>query len=241
MQEKLVFQQDSVSLYACGETAVEPRIRVEAGGREWTLDRADAERLCLHILAHGVGELRLSKMFLTDDPESEGFILAFLSGFAAMTKTGYLRQCVLDEREREKYKGLTLLPTDEEFAVELWKLSYLDAQRMALAVLEGIDRQSWIPALSPTVGRLKPKVTPSVSKALKLWATAIISSLFCIGIAALTLLAINLVIEHLLKGFPIAPIVYAPTDILLVAILLMLMIQLPRYIEELLRGLFYFR
>ena len=241
MQEKLVFQQDLISLYSCSETGLEPHIRVKRGGREpkqWTLDRADAERLCLHILAHGVGELRLSEMFLTDDPESEGFILAFLSGFAATMKTGYLRQCVLDERERNTYKGLALRPTDEEFAVEVWKLSYLDAQRMGLAVLEGIDRQSWIPALSPTVGRLKPKVTPSVSKALKLWATAIVGSLFCIGIAALTLLAVDLVMKQLLKGFPL---LYTPTNILLVAILLMLMIQLPRCVEALLHALFYFR
>jgi uncharacterized YccA/Bax inhibitor family protein len=80
-----------------------------------------------------------------------------------------------------------------------------------------------------------------MGEALKKWAIAIINSLFCVGIAALTLLAINLVIEHWLKGFPISSLTYTFTDILLVAILFMLMIQMPRWIEGLVRLLFYFR
>jgi len=96
--------------------------------------------------------------------------------------------------------------------MQTWELKTLDAQRMALAVVEGIGRQSWIPAFRLARDGPKEKVNSLRDLVARFFEMFIVAPLTCIVIAVVVLLVL-----YAVRGTPHS---YSSTDILSIAILI---------------------
>jgi hypothetical protein len=227
MEKRLIYQDEHLHISIGNDSQNQAQVELFTGyDNTWILTAANAERLCLQILTDVQGSLAIDSVpgvLFAQRCDVDYWRFALLKSRSPHWSVesdvvGYL------EYERELYAWHRKSPfvqrffSKPELRLELrgsvvWKIDPLDAQRMALAILEGIGRQSWLPAFS-LVGSKRRPARATTRDALKTLLAVLFMPLLLVG-------AVHVVIE-ILNYFSRAepPITISSTDALLWALLL---------------------
>lgn len=240
MQTDAIFSDGIHSIYVGTDSTGRAQVEFRAGMKPgWNLTIEDAERVSLQILTDSHESLTLDHivpgpgsgepvgaLLVRKDPKRDRWILAHSSWLPFGAGLDYgLDKYLFYEHELQAWnlksslmRRLARKPelSPDLGSMQVWRLERLDAQRMALAILEGIGRQSWIPALSAVGSKRKAQKVTGKGGIEDLLGAFVLVPLLCIGVAVLMLRVMNWAIENWLEG---SPIPYSSTDVLLVAIL----------------------
>jgi len=213
---------------------------------DWTVSVEDAERICLHILTDSRGMLTTRAwyshgVFLVKRRwERTSWMIAH-SSWSVNTLwherkdlpvymriernlgnyEKYLKK-VDQWSDQNKYGEISTSPKPQLNpmlkSMQVWELENVDAQRMALSILEAIGRQSWIPALQLKKTEKLGEDPSSLSALAGSMLGLFLSPIFYLGFAALVFWALNGVLVNWIKTIPVA---YDFHDLLLVALILL--------------------
>jgi hypothetical protein len=227
MEKRLIYQDEHLHISIGSDSQNQIQVELFTGyDNYWTLTAANAERLCLQILTDTRDSLVIDAvpgvlfarrydvdhwqfaLFKSRPPHwrVESDVDSFLE---------YRRELYAWDRKSpfvQRFLPKPELPS-ELSALLVWKIDPLDAQRMALAILEGIGRQTWLPALS-LVGSKRKQARVTTRDALKTLLAVLFMPLLLVGAVHVGVEILN----HFSRVEP--PITISSTDALLWALLL---------------------
>jgi len=241
MQTSEIFREDIHTVQIVTNSTGGTQVEFQSGITPyWVLSIDNAERLSVQILTDSREALVLDRVLRElghDDTAGSLLVVKQEDKWVLAHSTRHPQGDIwlkFDFSQYQKYfKKYPLdkskLPPELE-TMKTWELKTQDAQRMALAVLEGIGRQSWIPAFRLARDRPKEKVNGLRDLVAGFLEMFVVAPLICIAIAVVVL-----IILYAVRGMPPS---YSSTDILLIAILIAMsvtfsiLIQIRDFLRE---------